>query len=76
MQAGMLAAFVADHALVEHVVAYSVRFASPLYIGETLVLQGTVESVNDGIAAIALTATASDRVIITGTARVRTVDEL
>ncbi|WP_439031294.1 MaoC/PaaZ C-terminal domain-containing protein [Gordonia terrae] len=72
MQAGMLAAWVADLALVEHLLRYSVRFASPLAIGETLVLQGTVESVEEGIAEIALAANAGDRIVVSGTARVRT----
>lgn len=73
MQAGMLAAWVADIVHVENVVSYSVRFASPLAIGETLELGGRVDSVDpgSGTAALLLEAKSSDRVVISGQARVR-----
>ncbi|MBD0860313.1 acyl dehydratase [Gordonia sp. zg691] len=71
MQAGMLAAWVSDQVHVEHLIAYSVRFASPLAIGETLELTGHVESVDDGIAELALEARVDERVVVSGRARVR-----
>ncbi|WP_216892575.1 MaoC family dehydratase [Nocardia alni] len=73
MQAGMLAAWVADLAHVEHVMSYSVRFVSPLSIGETLELGGTVESVDPAtsVATLSLHATSADRVVVAGSARVR-----
>ena len=39
MQAGMLAAWVSDLAHVEHLLSYSVRFAAPLFIGDTLAVE-------------------------------------
>lgn len=75
MQAGMLAAWVSDLAHVEHLLSYTVRFAAPLFIGDTLVLSGHVKSVeaNDDAATAALTLQthAGDRLVISGTARVR-----
>lgn len=73
MQAGMLAAWVADAVHVEHLLSLSVRFASPLAIGETIELTGTVVSVNpaDGSAELDLMASSADRVVISAKARVR-----
>ncbi|UZF57905.1 acyl dehydratase [Gordonia polyisoprenivorans] len=71
MQAGMLAAWIADLVGVENLVSYSVRFVSPLAIGETLDLGGTVASTDDDTAEVTLQAAVGDRVVITGTARVR-----
>ncbi|GAB25452.1 hypothetical protein GOPIP_084_00350 [Gordonia polyisoprenivorans NBRC 16320 = JCM 10675] len=71
MQAGMLAAWIADLVGVENLVSYSVRFASPLAIGETLELGGTVASTDDDTAEVTVQATVGDRVVISGTARVR-----
>ena len=74
MQAGMLAAWVSDLAHVEHLLSYSVRFAAPLHIGDTLALSGHVESVEAGIAALTLQASAGERLVISGTARVRVAE--
>lgn len=73
MQAGMLATWVADLVHVEHLLAYSVRFASPLALGEILELTGTVESVDPAAstAALILHARVADRVVASGSARVR-----
>ncbi|MEV4123796.1 MaoC/PaaZ C-terminal domain-containing protein [Nocardia sp. NPDC049707] len=73
MQAGMLAAWVSDLVHVENLMSYSVRFASPLCIGETLELSGRVESVDPATATatLSLQAKSADRVVIAGTARVR-----
>ncbi|GAB93583.1 MaoC family dehydratase [Gordonia rhizosphera] len=73
MQAGMLAAWVADLVHVENVLSFSVRFASPLAIGETLDLAGTVAAVDaaTGTATLELRAEVSGRVVISGKARVR-----
>ncbi len=73
MQAGMLAAWIADLVGVENLVSYSVRFASPLAIGETLELGGTVASTDDNtnVAEVTVQATVGDRVAISGKARVR-----
>jgi acyl dehydratase len=72
MQAGMLASWVSDIAGVENLLSYAVRFTSPLAVGETLTLRGTVTSVDDGIASVDLSAAVAERVVISGTARVRT----
>lgn len=73
MQAGMLAAWIADLVGVENLVSYSVRFVSPLAIGETLDLGGTVASTDDttNVAEVTVQAAVGDRVVISGTARVR-----
>ncbi|MDN2495410.1 MULTISPECIES: MaoC/PaaZ C-terminal domain-containing protein [Nocardia] len=78
MQAGMLAAWVADLVHVEHLVSYSVRFASPLRIGEMLELGGQVESVDlepvdpaTAVATLSVHAKSGDRVVISGAAQVR-----
>ncbi|MFC8178767.1 MaoC family dehydratase [Rhodococcus sp. NPDC057297] len=72
MQAGILAAWLSDAVHIENVLAYSVRFASPLAIGEILELSGTVESVVDGAATLVLLASVGDRAVVHGKATVRT----
>ncbi|PKZ66075.1 acyl dehydratase [Gordonia terrae] len=75
MQAGMLAAWVADLVHVEHLLGFSVRFASPLQIGEMLTLAGDVESIetaaDTAAADLSLQATVGDRVVVSARARVR-----
>ncbi len=75
MQAGMLAAWVADLVHVEHLLEFSVRFASPLQIGETLTLTGTVEEVETtgeaAVAELSLHASVGDRAVVTARARAR-----
>jgi 3-hydroxybutyryl-CoA dehydratase len=71
MQAGMLASWLADTVHVEHLLSYSVRFASPLLIGETLDMTGRVESVDDATAALVLEASVGDRIVVQGRAKVR-----
>ncbi len=75
MQAGMLAGWVADVVHVENVISFSVRFASPLQIGETLELGGRVENLSEvedsTVAGLALYARSGDREVITARARVR-----
>ncbi|MET0197085.1 MAG: MaoC/PaaZ C-terminal domain-containing protein [Rhodococcus fascians] len=73
MQAGILGTWLADTVHVENVLSYSVRFVSPLAIGETLDLNGSVESVDEtgGKATVTLAATVGDRAVVTGKATVR-----
>jgi 3-hydroxybutyryl-CoA dehydratase len=75
MQAGMLAGWVADVVHVENVISFSVRFASPLQIGETLELSGRVDDLSDHedstVAQLVVHARSGDRDVITGRARVR-----
>jgi acyl dehydratase len=73
MQAGLLAAWVADLVHVEHLLAYSVRFASPLAIGEILELGGSVEAIDSArsVATLSLEAKSAGRTVITGGAQVR-----
>ncbi|SDU79690.1 MaoC family dehydratase [Gordonia westfalica] len=75
MQAGMLAAWVADLVHVEHLLGFSVRFASPLQIGETLTLAGDVDSIettaDTAVANLSLQATVGDRVVVSARARAR-----
>ncbi|SUE28883.1 dehydrogenase [Nocardia farcinica] len=73
MQAGMLAAWLSDVVHVEHLLSYSVRFASPLALGETLELGGRVDAVHDDIAETSLTASVEGRVVVSATARVRII---
>ncbi|MEV0110047.1 MaoC/PaaZ C-terminal domain-containing protein [Nocardia sp. NPDC050799] len=75
LQAGLLAAWLTDLVHVEHLLGYTVRFASPLALGETLELSGQVEAVRGDVAEAALTARVGDRVVITATARVRVAAE-
>ncbi|AZG46629.1 MaoC family dehydratase [Gordonia insulae] len=73
MQAGMLAAWIADLVHVENLLSFSVRFASPLAIGQTIEMTGTVSSVSteDATAHLELLAKSGDRAVISGRARVR-----
>lgn len=73
MQAGMLAAWLTDLVHVEHLLSYAVRFASPLAVGETLELNGRVESVDPdtGTAELSLSAKVADRAVVTASARIR-----
>ncbi|RRQ25655.1 acyl dehydratase [Rhodococcus sp. Eu-32] len=73
MQAGMLGTWLADSVYVENVLSYSVRFASPLAIGETLTLTGRVESVDTAgsTAEVELQASVGERVVVQGRATVR-----
>lgn len=75
MQAGMLAAWVADLVHVEHLLGFSVRFASPLQIGEILTLAGDVESIettaDTAAADLSLQAKVGERVVVSARARVR-----
>lgn len=73
MQAGMLAAWLTDLVHIEHLLSYAVRFASPLAVGETLELNGRVESVDPdaGTAELSLEAKAANRAVVTASARVR-----
>lgn len=76
MQAGMLAAWVADLVHVENLVSFSVRFASPLAIGEILELSGTVEDLvrtegHEPVAHLSLTATVDGRAVVTARAGAR-----
>ena len=73
MQAGMLAAWVSDTVHVEHLLAYSVRFASPLMVGEVVTFTGTVDTVDQqtGTAALTLRAAVGDRIVVDGKATVR-----
>ena len=73
LQAGMLAAWLTDLVHVEHLLSYAVRFASPLAVGETLELNGRVESVDPdtGTAELSLNARVATRAVVTARARVR-----
>ena len=70
MQAGMLAAWLTDTVGVENLQAYSVRFASPVRLGDTLVLSGTVIDVVDDVAELSLLAARNGEAVVTGRARV------
>jgi 3-hydroxybutyryl-CoA dehydratase len=74
MQAGILAAWIADTVHVEHLLRYSVRFASTVAVGDTLDMGGHVEEIHDdqGTADLVLSARVGDRIVIHGTATVRT----
>lgn len=72
MQAGLLAGWVSDLFHVEHLLYYSVRFSSPLFVGDVLLVDGEVTELIDGdVAELTLRGTCADRTVITGRARVR-----
>ena len=72
LQAGLLASWIADGAGVENLLSYSVRFTSPLAVGETLTLSGTVTTADGDVIGLDLSAKAADRVVVSGKARIRT----
>ena len=57
---------------VENLLSYSVRFTSPLAVGETLTLSGTVTTADGDVIGLDLSAKAADRVVVSGKARIRT----
>ncbi len=76
MQAGMLAAWISDLVHIEHLLSYHVRFASPLTVGETVLLTGHVETWKPlesgyGAAELVMQASVGDRVVVNATARAR-----
>lgn len=70
LTAGLLAAYLTDWCGVEHLRRYDVRFTAPLVIGRTVVLSGTVTSIEDGLARVDLTARDGETVLVTGRAEV------
>ncbi|CAN5251383.1 dihydroxy-acid dehydratase [soil metagenome] len=75
MTAGLLAAWLTDWCGVENLRSYSVRFRSPLAIGDTLELSGEVVSVRrvdagTFVAELELRGTCADTVVVTGSATV------
>ncbi|QII09102.1 acyl dehydratase [Rhodococcoides fascians A25f] len=73
LQAGLLAAWIADTVHVEHLLAYSVRFASPLAIGDLVRLTGSVSAVDSDnhTAELTVQAAVGDRVVASGRAHTR-----
>lgn len=47
LQAGLLAGWVSDAVHVEHLRSLEVRFVGPLFVGDTLLLQGSVTAIDD-----------------------------
>lgn len=72
MHAGMLAAWLTDWAGVEHVHEYEVRFAAPVFLGDTLLFSGEVLSVDDGIAELQIAATRGEDVVLRARAAIVT----
>jgi 3-hydroxybutyryl-CoA dehydratase len=75
MTAGILAAWLTDWCGVEHLRAYEVRFRAPLSLGDTIVLAGTVASIEPiqdghGLAEVTLTANRGDDSLVSATATV------
>jgi acyl dehydratase len=72
--AALLAAWLTDWCGAENLLAYEVRFTSPLRIGDTIELGGTItgsEHTDDGLclATLELQATRQDTVVVSGSAR-------
>ncbi|WP_243794935.1 MaoC/PaaZ C-terminal domain-containing protein [Saccharopolyspora gloriosae] len=72
MHAGMLAAWLTDWAGVEHLREYEVRFAAPVFLGDTLLFSGEVRSVDNGLAELQLTATRGEDAVLRARAAVVT----
>lgn len=72
MHAGMLGSYLTDWVGIERVREFGVRFVAPVFVGDTLALDGTVSSSENGIAEITLTVTRGSDTIITGRAAVST----
>lgn len=72
MHAGVLAAWLSDWAGVEHLREYEVRFAAPVFLGDTLSFSGQVLSVDDGVAELQLVAARGEDVVLRARATVTT----
>ncbi|MBK0870351.1 MaoC family dehydratase N-terminal domain-containing protein [Saccharopolyspora sp. HNM0986] len=72
MHAGMLAAWLTDWAGVEHLREYEVRFAAPVFLGDTLSFSGQVLSVDDGIAEVQLAAVRDEDIVLRARAAINT----
>ena len=72
MHAAMAAGYVSDTFGIEYVQRIAVRFRSPLAIGDTLSISGTVDRIeDDGTAHVELMATTEQGTVLSGTAVVR-----
>jgi 3-hydroxybutyryl-CoA dehydratase len=67
-QAGALAGLLSDWVGVEHVRSFSVRFVSPVAVGDTLELSARVSGVGNGLATIELVAAVGERTVVIGVA--------
>jgi acyl dehydratase len=67
-QAGALAGLLSDWVGVEHVLSFSVRFVSPVSLGDTLELSANAVGIENGVASIDLLGEVGDRAVITGRA--------
>jgi acyl dehydratase len=70
LQAGVMAGALSDWIGVQRVRRFEVRYASPFALGETLVVDGHVAAVEDGVARVELVGHVGDRIVVTGTADV------
>lgn len=70
-QTGLLAAALSDWVGAENVLQFSVRFARPVKLGDVVLLEGTVNSIRDGEAELALSATVNTVTVVQGSATVR-----
>jgi acyl dehydratase len=73
-QAGLLAAFLTDWVGVENLREFDARFVAPVYLGDTLVLSAQVNAVENGEAAIELSATVDGQPVVTAHARALVAD--
>ena len=70
LTAGLLAAWLTDWCGVERLRRFEVRFTAPLHLGDTVILSGSITSVEDGVAHLDLAATGFSSALVTGTALV------
>ena len=70
LTAGLLAAWLTDWCGVERLRRFEVRFTAPLHLGDTVILSGSITSVEDGVAHLDLAATGCSSTLVTGTALV------
>ncbi len=70
LTAGLLAAWLTDWCGVERLRRFEVRFTAPLHLGDTVILSGSITSVEDGVAHLDLAATGFSSTLVTGTALV------
>ena len=70
LTAGLLAGWLTDWCGVERLRRFEVRFTAPLHLGDTVILSGSITSVEDGVAHLDLAATGFSSTLVTGTALV------
>ncbi|WP_204249242.1 MaoC/PaaZ C-terminal domain-containing protein [Frondihabitans sp. PAMC 28766] len=72
LQAALAAGLLSDWVGVEHVAEFSVRFRSPVGVGDVIRLEAEVTRIEGAEAVVDVTASVDGRAVATASARVRT----